>query len=249
MDRQELIDRLKGFEWDEVEFKEALNACPKSAYETVSAFANTSGGWLVFGVKEQDGEFELIGVKKVNKVETEFFSTLHQPNKISCQLDVELTLVKDNSAVALVFFIPEARRDDKPVYLNGNIKSSYIRRGSGDHKCTEDEIKTFLREASVKTYDTELIDIDYKSCFDKDTIHWYRNTWQIRNPDKLEAASNTEFLQHFGLLKDTGEKILPTRAALLLFGKESTIMQTSPRPIIDFRRLNSGYDEVLPEQR
>ncbi len=134
MNRQELIERIKGFEWNDVEFKEALNACPKSAYETVSAFANTSGGWLVFGVKEQDGEFEIVGVKKVNKVETEFFSTLHQPSKISCQLDVEPSLVKDKSAVALVFFIPEACRDDKPVYLNGNIKSSYIRRGSGDHK-------------------------------------------------------------------------------------------------------------------
>jgi len=249
MNRQELIERLKGFEWNDVEFKEALNACPKSAYETVSAFANTSGGWLVFGVKEQDGEFEIIGVKKVNKVETEFLSTLHQPGKISCPIDVEPSFVEDNSAIALVFFIPEVRREDKPVYLNGNIKSSYIRRGSGDHKCTEDEIKTFLREASVKTYDTELIDIDYRSCFEEDSIRWYRNTWQRRNPNRLEAASDTEFLQHFGLLKDTGEKILPTRAALLLFGKESAIMQIFPRSIIDFRRLNSGYDEALPDQR
>lgn len=249
MNRQELIERLKGFEWDDVEFKEALNACPKSAYETVSAFANTSGGWLVFGIKEQDDKFEIVGVKKVNKVETEFLSTLHQPGKISCPLDVKPSFVEDNSAIALVFFIPEVRREDKPVYLNGNIRSSYIRRGSGDHKCTEEEIKTFLREASVKTYDTELVDIDHRSCFDEDSIRWYQNTWQRRNPNKLEAASNTEFLQHFGLLIDTGEKILPTRAALLLFGKESTIMQTSPRPIIDFRRLNSGYDEVLPEQR
>ncbi len=249
MNRQELIERLKGFEWDDVEFKEALNACPKSAYETVSAFANTSGGWLVFGVKEQDDKFEIIGVKKVNKVETEFLSTLHQPSKISCHLDVETSFVEDNSAIALIFFIPEVSREDKPVYLNGNIRSSYIRRGSGDHKCTEEEIKTFLREASIKTYDTEIIDIDHRICFEEDSIRWYRNTWQIRNPNKLEAASDTEFLQHFGLLKDTGEKLLPTRAALLLFGKESTILQTSPRPIIDFRKLDSGYDEVLPEQR
>ncbi len=56
-------------------------------------------------------------------------------------------------------------------------------------------------------------------------------------------------MQHFGLIKDTGAKLLPTRAALLLFGKESTIMQIFPRPIIDFRRLNSGFDDVLPDQR
>ena len=46
MTRSELIGRLKKYEWSDVEFKEARNAAPKAAYETVSAFANTAGGWL-----------------------------------------------------------------------------------------------------------------------------------------------------------------------------------------------------------
>lgn len=41
MDRQELLKRLKGPEWTDVEFKEAQREVPKSAYETVSAFSNT----------------------------------------------------------------------------------------------------------------------------------------------------------------------------------------------------------------
>ena len=44
MEREELIERLKGYEWTGVEFKEARRAVPKDAYETVSAFANTEGG-------------------------------------------------------------------------------------------------------------------------------------------------------------------------------------------------------------
>ena len=49
MDWNELIEKLNGFEWNDVEFKEAVEHCPKSAFESVSAFANTSGGWLIFG--------------------------------------------------------------------------------------------------------------------------------------------------------------------------------------------------------
>ena len=55
MTRSELIGRLKKYEWSDVEFKEARNAAPKAAYETVSAFANTAGGWLVFGVGDRGG--------------------------------------------------------------------------------------------------------------------------------------------------------------------------------------------------
>jgi ATP-dependent DNA helicase RecG len=52
MDKEELINLIHAHEWKEVEFKEAQKKVPKSAYETVSAFANTEGGHLVFGVKK-----------------------------------------------------------------------------------------------------------------------------------------------------------------------------------------------------
>ena len=55
MDRDELIERLKGYEWNDIEFKEARQAVPRNAYETVSAFSNTEGGWLVFGVRHGAG--------------------------------------------------------------------------------------------------------------------------------------------------------------------------------------------------
>ena len=82
MDWNELIEKLNGFEWNDVEFKKALEHCPASAYPSVSAFANTAGGWLVFGVEETAGHFEILGVQKVNQVETEFLGTLHQRGKI-----------------------------------------------------------------------------------------------------------------------------------------------------------------------
>ena len=62
MDKAELIERLKkGYEWRDIEFKEARRDVPKNAYETVSAFANTEGGHLVFGVRQNGDDFEVVG--------------------------------------------------------------------------------------------------------------------------------------------------------------------------------------------
>ena len=41
---------LESGEWTSTEFKAARIALPKSAFETVSAFANTHGGWLLLGI-------------------------------------------------------------------------------------------------------------------------------------------------------------------------------------------------------
>ena len=153
----ELTEILNGHEWNDVEFKEAWEHSSKDAYKTVSAFANTAGGRLIFGIRENNGRFEIIGVKKVDKVETEFLSTLHQSGKISSLPAVREEKISDDSRTVLTFFIPEAPREKKPVYLHEDIRQSYIRRGSGDHKCTEDEIKTFLREAAGARDDTELL--------------------------------------------------------------------------------------------
>ena len=52
MTKDELLKRLNDIEWEDFECKEALNKLPDNVWETVSAFSNTSGGWIVFGIKQ-----------------------------------------------------------------------------------------------------------------------------------------------------------------------------------------------------
>ena len=143
MEKAELIERLKGYEWNDIEFKEARRDVPKNAYETVSAFANTEGGHLVFGVRQNGDDFEVVGVLAVDKVQSDFLSTLRQTNKISVVLDVKEELHQQGDAELLVFYVPEASRAEKPVYLDGNINRSFVRKGGSDIRCSVNERESF----------------------------------------------------------------------------------------------------------
>ncbi len=52
MNRTELLERLDGTEWADFELKSAQGGVPVDAFKTLSAFANSNGGWLVYGVGE-----------------------------------------------------------------------------------------------------------------------------------------------------------------------------------------------------
>ena len=84
----ELKKLLKAGEWNDIEFKEARTAVSKSAFETVSAFANTHGGWLVFGVSQHGEEFKTTGVEMPDKVQGDLLSVLHADAKVNHDVQV-----------------------------------------------------------------------------------------------------------------------------------------------------------------
>ena len=72
MTKEELIRRLQDIEWEDFEVKEAKHELPKNIWETVSAFSNTSGGWIILGIKQRGRFFEVQGVENAEKLEQDF---------------------------------------------------------------------------------------------------------------------------------------------------------------------------------
>ena len=249
MEREELIERIKGYEWNDIEFKRARRGVPESAYETVSAFSNTAGGWLVFGIKDSAGGFEIAGVLEVDKVQNDFLSALRSGQKLNRVVTVDERLIEDDGKALLVFHVPEARRQDKPIFLGGDIRKSYIRRGAGDERCTLSEIERLLRDAADERYDGGTVDLDLERCFDNETLRWYRKLFNDRNPGHDETLSHVEFLNYWGLVIEAGGRLAPTRAAILLFGAAPAFRQVLPRPVVDWRWNRGEWSEELADER
>jgi ATP-dependent DNA helicase RecG len=250
MNQNELIARLKKYEWNDIEFKKAQRGVPNDAYESVSAFANTAGGHLVFGVEDNKGSFQIVGVIAVDKVQNDFLSCLRSLGKFNRSIPVQESTLEHEGKTLLVFYVPEARRMDKPIYLNGDITESYIRHGGGDERCTGEEIKRFLRDAGNNTYDSEIMyDLDEEDFFDPTSVAWYRSVLQDRQGKRHADLNDVEFLYEWGFVAESGGELRPTRAAVLLFGETRLLRHLLPRGIVDYQRIDARFEDWSPEHR
>ncbi len=240
-----LVERLQSQETLDLEFKSAQGGIGKAAWDTVSAFANTSGGWLILGVND-DGE--IAGVPKAAIRLKEFFDLVHNSQKIShpvCGPDdasVEVLGTKE----LLVIRVPAAARRNQPVYINGNpYTGTYVRRGESDYRCAKPEVDRMMREASDVAADSTVLPSHGTEDLDTGTLANYRRRYQTQNPDSpLLTLDDGEFLRAIGAWRRNREQDTQglTVAGLLLLGREEVIREWRSRHLIDYRLLDE--DEV-----
>ena len=243
MTDEEILKRLESVELDDIEFKAAKTAAPKSALATVSAFANTGGGHIVMGVSEVDDALKITGVEKVDKVQREFTSLLRDQKKISLAFSVEPTVHHIDGKTLICFYIPEAQRGDKPVYLDGDIAKTYVRRGAENCRCTRTELSEFIRNDGGPSYDAQVIDIDPESFFDAGDLRWYRARLESKRTYADADIDDMEFLKTWGFLVEKDGRFMPTRAAVFILGKQSIILQHLPRMVVDLQWHNCKASE------
>lgn len=150
-----------------MEFKSVAGGLPKSLWETLSAFANTEGGWLVLGVAERNGGFEIEGLRNPQALLKAFWDNHNNAQKLSqpvCrEQDVAVLPVGLSSVICL--HVPRALRQQRPVFINGNpLTGTFKRNYKGDYRCPEPEVRRMLREASDEPLDARF---------------WKASTWVI----------------------------------------------------------------------
>lgn len=232
MDTHEFRQLIAKPEWADVELKAARNQYPKEALSSVSAFANTGGGYLIFGVDERQDD-PLVGVIEVDQVQNAFIGLLKDTKKFSSIIRFNAELIELDGNYFLVFHIEEALRHEKPIYLNGELKQTFLRKGGRDDKASDEDMRRMIRDASTRTRNEEVLDLDPESCFDTNTIKWYRKVYESRHGDKYFDLSHIEFMDQFGLVKEIGDELKPTYGAVLMFGAEKYVRQIMPRFTLD----------------
>lgn len=120
---------------------------PKSSWDTVSAFSNTSGGWLVFGVKQIGKRFDIQGLTNPEKIELDFLNSM-RGEKFNVQISSSQEKYIIDDKIILAFYIPVSSK--KPVYFNSPT-NTFIRRGSSDHRATKEETDSMYRDQTFGT--------------------------------------------------------------------------------------------------
>jgi ATP-dependent DNA helicase RecG len=226
-----------------------LGELPASFWETYSAFANTRGGKIILGVKENaDGSFQPAPIPNADHVVKKIFDVACNKNKVSFNLLKESSVVQipcGTSGSILVVEIPPASRKQKPIFLNGNPLggNAYRRFDEGDRKLDDDSVKRMLAEQSLDERDSLILKGFSAGDLDPNSLAQFRLAFRDREPTHVFLQSDgVEFLSKLRAWRkdrETGEEGL-TLAGLLMFGKWEALQEALPGYFLDYREPVSG---------
>jgi predicted HTH transcriptional regulator len=242
-------------ESDEIEYKSAAGGFPDEFWKTYSAFANSKGGIIVLGVKEQRNEFVFEGLPpaKISTYKKAFWDNANNPQKVSINLltDYDLIEIKFEEKLFLVFRVPSATRVQRPVFITTNpFGNTYKRNHEGDYKCTKEEISRMISDADLNVQaDSRILEGFTFDDFDSNSIRQYRQLFSSHRPGHSWLSYDDKgFLTQLGAYrvdrKSRNEGI--TLAGMLMFGKTISITdpECCPNFFPDYREILSLDPEI-----
>ena len=153
--------------------------------------------------------------------------------------DVQIYEVGDNKDVIMVIYVPMAKREQKPVYINNDMFNGTFRRNyEGDYHCTRLQVKTMLRDQTERTMDMEVLDKVSMDDLNYETIRGYRNSHRtLKEGHPFERLNDHEYLRSIGAaaISDEDGQLHPTAAGMLMFGDEYNIVRHFPEYFLDYR--------------
>ncbi len=220
---------------------------PKDFWESYSAFANTDGGDIFLGLREnKDQSFELAGIKNVDKVLLELWNGLNNRQLVSANILSEQNVhVISIAGLSIIHVhVPRAMRKVTPVFIRNNpMTGSYRRMHSSDVLLDIESTKRMLAEQIEDSRDSMVLenytidDLDIESCKS------YRQIYTSRDPDHpWNQVELGEFLFNIGVWRKDRDSNVEglTRAGLLMFGKQSSIQQAFPNYLLDYQERSEA---------
>jgi len=238
MTKDQLISKLSDIEWEDIEAKEARSEVPRNAWETVSAFSNTAGGWLVFGVKKKGRQFEITGVNNPEKIEQDFTTAL-RGEKFNVKIIPGCKKHSFPEGTVLAFYIPLS--DKKPVYFN-SPSNTFIRTASGDQRATKEEIDAFFRDQAFGTHTSKAVEGATIDDLNEQSYKRYREYLKQFNPSHAyNRLEKEEFLTRLRMVSD-GHL---TYSGLFCLGKEDAVHKQAPAFRVDYLEIpGTSYSDA-----
>lgn len=210
--------RLSNTDTQDVEVKAAGGGMPASLAETISAFANGSGGLIILGLSEKDGFAPAKGFDAARAS-----ASLAQlcSDSMTPPIRPTINILEFEGASVVVAAIPEIIPTEKPCYVTvrGAYGGAFIRVGDGDRKLTTYELDRLFEERRQPKHDIEIVGDATLDDLDSNLVQQMVFRQKSLHPRVFSSFSDEEILARMHVLaRDEDGEMRPTLAGLLTFG-------------------------------
>jgi len=257
MEISDVKELLNKGEKVDVECKESDSSLSKSIWDTYSSFANTNGGYIFLGIREDkkkklpEERFQIQGIKNYDVQVKAFWDTING-NKVNKNIltdeDVQIVMIPSTELAVISIHVPRADYNNRPVFINGNpYTGTFKRNHEGDYHASEDEVNAMLRDQKSEGNDGIVLEHYDMEDIDSETLSRYRTMFQNNNPDHVwNQEGNKQFLTMLGGYKKDRSKGIEglTIAGLLMFGKGISIRERFSNLMMDYRDESNATDDM-----
>jgi ATP-dependent DNA helicase RecG len=240
---KKIKDLIAQGEGIEIEFKEAKEKLNKDVFKTVCSFLNRNGGHLLLGVKDNG---QIVGVSEPDKVLNNFITLANNPEKLNPTFYFMPKIIDVEGKNIIYFYIPESSL----VHKTGGKIFDRNNDGDFDITCNHELVSSLYLRKQTRYSENTIYPYAELSDLNDELIERVRIMARNKSGGSyiLSQLSDEELLKSFGLIqKDfkTGKTGL-TLSAILLFGKDQTILNVLPHHRTDaiLRKHNTDrYDD------
>ena len=191
---EEIIDLIG--ETTEYEKKVTLEEKdPESWLKSVSAFANTNGGFIIFGIDDNDNLVGINDPKKLADKISDYINNYIDPHPIT-DLQYE-TIVEQGNRYHLVILYIYPGSQTPYYYSHKKSKKAFMRVNNSSIPCDKPYLDKLILKGSNLTYDR----IESKYKLNDLSFNYLKRKFKERENETIDISKDIE---SFGLLADDG---------------------------------------------
>ena len=230
------------FEAKAAQGRDGRGEVPRSVWESYSAMANTRGGIILLGVKEDTtGALIPVGLQDIARIHKVVWDNLNNREIVSANLLSEEDVVEIVIEGVRILWInvPRAVRTQRPVFTGSDPFTGTRRRNyEGDYKVDIETVRRMIAESVENVRDERILTGYGLNDVNAESLAAYRNDMKGTTPNHpFLAYDDVEFLQKiggWGTDRQTGNTGL-TLAGLLMFGNLHAILDAVPYYVVDYQ--------------
>jgi len=208
MTEREIKKLIQTGESQSLEFKSSLKLRNEIG-ETISAFANTSGGVILIGVSD---EGKILGVDIGRKTVEDLANWVKENTDPPLYPDVKVHQIGGKDIIEISL----KESDDKPVFFKNH---AFQRVGKTNQRISASKIRELAKQEKVKLpWDEKICERAALEDIDEEKVSWFLSRREsVRNVKTPMDMSFFELMMNIGAINR--EAVKPTNAGFLFLGK------------------------------